>query len=112
MVLSHGEEKKKKGKVLLPRPKAQRSHRNAIAAPTGAAELLDVMTGRRWRLMPLRSKEYRSMEQKVCTIKVEIALGRNDGSTLCGNVGKEMNPKRNVGFFFLLLCFWSVIYSC
>lgn len=53
--------------------------------------------------MPLRSKEYRSMEQKVCTIKVEIALGRNDGSTLCGNVGKVRNPQRNVGFFSSLL---------
>lgn len=80
----------------MPRQKAQCSHRNAVPAPTGAAELLDVMTGRRWRLMPLRSKEYSSMEQKVCTIKVEIALGRNDDSTMCGNVGKVMNPKCNM----------------
>lgn len=67
-VIFHGfvtRSKKKRKGVLLPRRKVQRSHRNAIPAPTGASELLDVMMGRRWRLMPLRSKYYRSMKQKV-----------------------------------------------
>lgn len=35
----------RKKNVLLPRRKVQRSQRNVIPAPTGAAELLDVMTG-------------------------------------------------------------------
>lgn len=67
--------KKKKKKVLLPRRKALRSRRNAMLAPAGAAELSDVMKGRRWRLMPLRSKESGSMKQKLCTIKAEKLLG-------------------------------------
>lgn len=71
----------------------QRSHRNAKADPTGAAELSDVMKGRRWRLMPLRSKECRSMKQKVCTIKAEITLGGDDRSILCGNISELINPK-------------------
>lgn len=50
--------------------------RNEMPAPTGAAELSDVMMGRIWRLMPLRSKERRSMKQKVCAIKVVLTLGR------------------------------------
>lgn len=36
--------------------------------------------------MPLRSRYYRSMKQKVCTIKAEMVLGGDDGSTLCGNI--------------------------
>ncbi len=49
---------------------------------TVAAEHSDVMKGRRWILMPLRSKECRSMKQKVCTIKAEIMLGGDDGNIL------------------------------
>lgn len=59
----------RKKKVLLPRRKALRSRRNATLAPAGAAELSDVMKRRRWRLMPLRSKESGSLKQKVCAIK-------------------------------------------
>lgn len=66
----------KKKKSFLPRREVKCSHRNVMPAPTSAAELLDVMKGRRWRLMPLRSKERRSMKEKVCTIKAEITLDR------------------------------------
>ena len=41
--------------------------------------------------MLLRSKECRSMKQKVCTITVEIVLGGDDGSTLCGNISQMTN---------------------
>lgn len=77
---------RKKKKVLLPRRKALHSRRNATFAPAGAAELSDVMKGRRWRLMPLRSKESGSLKQKVCAIKAEKLLGGNDRSVLSGSI--------------------------
>lgn len=73
-------------KVLLPRRKVKRSRRNAMLTLMVTAELSDVMKGRRWILMPLRSKECKFMRQKVSTIKAEITLGGDDGSIVCGNL--------------------------
>lgn len=84
MVLSCVEKKKKS--PLAKKKSAAPSRRNATLAPAGAAELSDVMKGRRWRLMPLRSKESGSLKQKVCAIKAEKLLGGNDRSVLSGSI--------------------------
>lgn len=83
MVLSCVEKKKS---PLAKKKSAAPSRRNATLAPAGAAELSDVMKGRRWRLMPLRSKESGSLKQKVCAIKAEKLLGGNDRSVLSGSI--------------------------
>lgn len=84
MVLSCVEKKKKS--PLAKKKSAAPSRRNATLAPAGAAELSDVMKRRRWRLMPLRSKESGSLKQKVCAIKAEKLLGGNDRSVLSGSI--------------------------